>query len=152
MRVHSNDNIFTVIEITDRDHEQNIDVLAEAINNGKLCVYKTGPTNVLLTRNNNNNNNNNNNDDSINNNNESVPSFNDGDHVVIRCEDKPSQNDDNNNNNDKGKITISAAYTCANTLDLCMYRLFPFLTENLVSFRRFTHLLRKFQADGTKMI
>lgn len=42
-----------VIEITDSDHEENIDVLSAAIGNGKLCQYKSGPIKVPSIQNNN---------------------------------------------------------------------------------------------------
>lgn len=42
-----------VIELTDADHEQNIDVLADATNNGKLCLYKTGTSKIPMMQNNN---------------------------------------------------------------------------------------------------
>lgn len=39
--------------MTDADHEQNIDVLAEATSNGKLCLYKTGASKIPMMQNNN---------------------------------------------------------------------------------------------------
>lgn len=45
--------IVAVIEMTDADHEQNIDVLAEATSNGKLCLYKTGASKIPMMQNNN---------------------------------------------------------------------------------------------------
>lgn len=50
-----------VIELTDGDHEQNIEILAKATQNGKLSLYKSEsePIQVPFLQNNNNNNNNN---------------------------------------------------------------------------------------------
>ncbi|XKL63869.1 hypothetical protein PGB90_006233 [Kerria lacca] len=42
-----------VIEMTDDDHEENIDILSSATNNGKLCLYKNGPIKIPMMSNNN---------------------------------------------------------------------------------------------------
>ncbi|XP_065199551.1 ATP-binding cassette subfamily G member 4 [Planococcus citri] len=102
-----------VIELTDGDHEENIDILAAATHNGKLSLYKSDPLKVPFIHHHNNNNNNNNNNNSIpplNNNTEF------GDNFYSELDSLAYENNNNNNNNNYSYTKVEDEDRISNSL------------------------------------